>query len=379
MAKRRSETAQPDSGDDILATLFEGLGEGVFLSGLDGKVTNAGASAEIITGRSRSDTVGGTLAAALGVTDPETVADLAGNLGEGWTQTICRGTRRDGAPLTLRLRSRVYRTGEGRPAGAVHLFSETSLQENLHRRLVAHQRLAGLGELSAALVHEVGNPVSVILGFAHLLMEQEGKDPDGEIRTRIYHEANRCRSIVDKLLDYARSSIRAPSPVTMSVREVASEVLALLSYRLKRSGIAVSVDISHGCPLVNADTGEMKQVLLNLLLNAIDASPQGATLELTGEPFEREFAVGGDSLLSPKSSTRRETWIRVTVSDRGAGLGGGDPERYFAPFYSTKEKGGGLGLAVCRRIAEQLGGSLALLEREGGGARAVMELPGARH
>lgn len=377
MAKRCLGKLTPCASGGFQEVLLEGLGEGVFVTNLAGKVVDAGASAQIITGRSAHETIGATLGAALGALEGEPILALDLLTLEGWVQTVNRARRSDGAPLTLRIRSRGYCDEAGRPKGAVHLFSETSLQENLHRRLVAHQRLAGLGELSAALVHEVGNPVSVILGFAHLLVSQDGEDPDGEIRSRIYTEARRCREIVDKVLDYARSSSRAPSPSPLSLREVAADVVALLGYRMRRSGIEARVEWEEECPFVTSDAGEMKQVLLNLMINAIDASPPDTSIVISGGGFVREVAVGGGSLTAPRPMVREERMVRVVVADRGTGLGSGDPDRYFAPFHSTKEKGGGLGLAVCRRIVEQLGGRLYLEEREGGGANAVMELPGS--
>lgn len=361
---------------DILSVLFEGLGEGVILTDMEGIVTRVGGSSEIITGRRASAMIGCDIGEVMGIGGQFDSGAFALDECEGWSQIVCRGARADGTSLTLRLKSRVYRDESGRPAGAVHLFSETSLQENLQKRFVEYQRLAGLGELSAAVVHEVGNPISVILGFAHVLIQQNGDDPGGEIRKRIFLEANRCRGIVDRLLDYSRSSSRAPTPAPISLREVAVEVLDLLSYRLRSRGLETTLDWSPDTPLVKADAGEVKQVILNLLLNAADASPPGTAIIVNGAPFVTEVSVGGDSLLSPRPKLLKKTWVRVTVKDRGTGLAGGDTEKYFAPFYSTKQKGGGLGLSVCRRIAEQLGGSLKLETREGGGVSAVMELPG---
>lgn len=376
MAKHRFNKNTGASDSEVLSVLLEGLGEGVALADLSGKVTEASDSVEIITGREHTTVIGAKLTEVLGLLEGEDASSLQCQSADTWSQTLCRGRRADGAPLALRIRSRLYRDSNNRIAGSVHLFSEASLQDSIQRRLVAYQRLAGLGELSAALIHEVGNPVSVILGFAHLLVQQKGEDADGEIRERIYHEAMRCRQIVDRLLDYARSSSRAPTPAPISVKEVALEVLGLVSYRLKSKNIEATLDWDAQSPLVKADAGEMKQVLLNLLINAVDASPPSTVIELKGESIQKEVPVGGDSLLMPVATVQKEHWVRFTVADRGTGLGGADPERLFAPFYSTKEKGGGLGLSVCRRIAEGLGGSLKLAAREGGGAAAVMELPG---
>jgi signal transduction histidine kinase len=264
----------------------------------------------------------------------------------------------------------------GRPVGQVGLFSEASLQESLQKKLVAYERLASLGELASSLAHEVGNPVGVILGFARLLIQEEGHDPGGEIRERIYRESERCREIVGQLLDYARSSRTAPRPIPLNLGDVVREVIQLLSYRMKRQGVTWDLTWAPGTPLVEADPGEMKQVLLNVLLNAVEAMDRGGTVWVTGNRIDREITVGGDSLLNPRTTVVRNAWLEVRVADEGPGLGPTEPERAFEPFYTTKEKGGGLGLAVCRRILGEWGGEISLENRQGGGACAVVRLPG---
>jgi signal transduction histidine kinase len=264
----------------------------------------------------------------------------------------------------------------GRPTGQLGLFSEVSLQESLQRKLVAHERMASLGELASSLVHEIGNPVGVILGFARLLVEEGGRDPGGELRERIYAEAQRCREIVGQFLDYARSSRTLPRPTPLNLGDLVRETLALVAYRMKRQGIAWQVGWEPETPLVEADPGEMKQVLLNLLLNAVEAMGEGGTVRISGRRLERETLVGGDSLLAPRPAVLRRAWAEVRVEDEGSGLGSLDPERFFEPFFTTKEKGGGLGLLVCRRILGEWGGEISLANRPGGGVCATVRLPG---
>ncbi|NTU59483.1 MAG: hypothetical protein HGA98_00310, partial [Deltaproteobacteria bacterium] len=260
MASSGSEALDGASEADVLSALFEGLGEGILLTDLENRVVRFGGAAQVITGRVAQDVLGAPWFDALGCPEGEEASFAGRDLSPDWAQTVCRGRRADGTSLLLRLRTRAFRNRQGRIAGRLLLFSEGSVQESLQRRFVAYQRLAGLGELSAALVHEVGNPVSVILGFAHLLVQQEGADPGGELRQRIYVEAKRCRTIVDQILDYARSSSRASTPTLVSLREVALEVVGLLGYRLRSRSIETAVEWSPEVPLVRADPGEMKQV-----------------------------------------------------------------------------------------------------------------------
>ena len=361
---------------DTFVALMEGVGDGVYLADAQGRIRALNLAAEILTGTTAGRAEGLTCRELLRCTDRSACPIERLRAGRTWVEAVCRGARRDGRPTVLRLRARVVCDRAGRPAGHLAVFSESSLHESLQRKIVVYERLASLGELATSLVHEVGNPISVILGFSRLLNQQQGEDPGGEIRERIFREAERCRKIVGQLLDYARSSTASRSPVPLGLKGVVDEVLDLLSYRFRRREVAWEVDWDPEAPWVLAEPGEMKQVFLNLYLNALDASDRGGVIRTVGRRIQKELTVGGDSLLSPIPEVVRTEWVQVRVEDRGHGLGAGDPERLFAPFYTTKEKGGGLGLTVCRRIVEERGGTIRLEDRPGGGAAAVLELPG---
>lgn len=376
--RRKPNGRLPGSGvgeDALAAALLAGMREGAFLAGLEGDVRVFGPAAEVITGRGAGEVLGGDWRRALGCPSGED-RGAAVSPGNSWTERTCRGTRADGSPLVLRLRTRWVGDRAGRPAAQLGLFSEVSLQESLQRKLVAHERMASLGELASSLVHEIGNPVGVILGFARLLVQEEGRDPGGELRERIYAEAQRCREIVGQFLDYARSSRTLPRPTPLNLGDLVRDTIALISYRMKRQGIAWEVAWEPETPLVEADPGELKQVLLNVLLNAVEAMGEGGTVRISGQRLDRETLVGGDSLLAPRSAVLRRAWAEVRVEDQGSGLGDLDPERLFEAFYTTKEKGGGLGLLVCRRILGEWGGEITLENRPGGGACATLRLPG---
>lgn len=365
--------------DDTVVALLEGVSDGVCVLDLDGTVRRFNTSAEILTGRPVGDVMGRPCAEAFGCGAPNQCPVRQAGPGRTWTERSCRGRRADGRELSLRVRSRSLVDPVGRACGYILVFSEHSLHESLQKRLAAYERLASIGELATSLVHEIGNPVSVILGFAHLLIQQDGGDPDGEIRGRIYREAERCRGIVGGLLDYARSSRRSPHPIPLNVGEVVAETAELLSYLMRRRNVTCEVHWAPDTPFAEADPGEMKQVFLNVMLNALDAMEQGGSIRVTGRLIEKEHIVGGDSLLRPVSRFVRDPWVEVRVEDEGTGLEPAEAQHVFEPFYSTKENGGGLGLTVCRRILQERGGSIRLENREGPGACVVLELPASAH
>ncbi|HSH70572.1 MAG TPA: PAS domain S-box protein, partial [Deferrisomatales bacterium] len=159
---------------DTLVACLEATGDGICLTDLEGRIQRVNPAAEIMTGRTSGEAVGLDCCEFLGCGDRSVCPLTRPAQGKAWEEATCRGTRTDGSLLVLRTRTRLVFDAVGRPAGRVLLFSESSLQESLQRKMVVYERQASLGELATSLVHEVGNPVSVILGFARLLIQQQG-------------------------------------------------------------------------------------------------------------------------------------------------------------------------------------------------------------
>jgi two-component system sensor histidine kinase HydH len=234
-----------------------------------------------------------------------------------------------------------------------------ALAEALRRQRDALQqadRLRGAGELAAAMAHEVRNPLASISGAAERLRRGDLPDAErAELLDIVRREADRLEGVVREFLAYARPAplTRVPTDPLALVRETATLVAATA----RRRGIDVVVaPEGDGAPaLVAMDPARVKQALLNLLLNAVQASPDGSpvTVAVRSGP-------GG---------------IEFRVTDRGAGVPPAAAARLFEPFVTTKPGGTGLGLPVARQIAEAHGGRLSLEPAEGGGTTARLALP----
>jgi two-component system NtrC family sensor kinase len=233
-------------------------------------------------------------------------------------------------------------------------------------RLVQSERLASVGRLAAGLAHEIGNPLSAILGFQELLL-QGGLEPqeEREFLERMKRETERIHHVLRDMLDFARPTATSRSEMAEvieapgSVREAVDDVLALVKPQKSFRAIAISAAIPADLPRVALAAPRLVQVLLNLLLNAADAVPrEGGCITLRAE------RLGEDR-------------VRLTVEDNGSGLAPSIRGHLFEPFATTKEpgKGTGLGLAVCRGLIESAGGTLAAEDGDAGGARFVIELP----
>ena len=269
---------------------------------------------------------------------------------------------------------------------------------SMRDQMVHSARLASVGTLAAGIAHEVGNPLGAITGFidvAKARAEKAGEDTD--LLSSIRAEANRIDRIVRGLLDYAR-------PAAVDVRPAeAANVLAgvreLLESQGKLEGVEVIWEVVDDAPNHVAEPHRLEQVLVNLLLNALDALEgslqPSVRVRLHGEEGEvtrlkprREDDPPGINYLHRRrladdevgvEPVARADWVTVIeVSDNGPGIPPDDLEHVFDPFFTTKEpgKGTGLGLSICARLVEGMGGQIDASNVAGGGARFVMRLPG---
>jgi signal transduction histidine kinase len=236
------------------------------------------------------------------------------------------------------------------------------------RELVRSERLASVGYLAAGVAHEINNPLSVITGYGERAIQKiEHADINGDAATLalkslrvMCEEAYRCKAITDKLLSLARPGEETRGSVSLAA--LASEVVSLLEAHPARRdrGLTLRVDAD---PVVHASGAELKQVLLNLALNALEAVPVG-----TGQV---NITVGGDG----------NGVARISVSDNGRGMTPQTLERVFEPFFTEKRgtpqsAGTGLGLSISHAIVESHGGRLvARSEGPGRGSEFTVELP----
>ncbi|HET6611799.1 MAG TPA: HAMP domain-containing sensor histidine kinase, partial [Kofleriaceae bacterium] len=230
-------------------------------------------------------------------------------------------------------------------------------REKLQAQLAHGDRLATVGAMAARVAHEINNPLTTVLGYAKLLAEDKADDhPDRAALDLIAGEAERMKAIAGGLLGYARGdtahTVVEPTDIVAVIEAAASLVAPVV--REKR--IALTVTGGGGLPLALCSADALKQVVVNLLNNAIEASPRGGAIEL--------LTHGDDDA------------VHVTVADDGPGISDADRERVFEPFFTTKPEGQGtgLGLAVCRHLVSGFGGDL-VCETADHGARFRVVIP----
>lgn len=226
----------------------------------------------------------------------------------------------------------------------------------LKSREESEKHLAALGSMSATLAHEIRNPLGAMKGLTQVVQEDLPKDHKSqELMKTVVDEAGRLEQLVTDLLAFAR-----PIEVRLSefdLVDLLQETTGFLSPQAKDLGTAIQLQSEIETCTVSSDRDGLRQVLLNLILNALDASPRGGLVEVQ------------------LSSDDKKREAKVEIRDRGTGLENENQEDLFLPFKTTKVKGSGLGLAVSKRITERLGGTISLENAEGGGALCTLRFP----
>jgi len=242
----------------------------------------------------------------------------------------------------------------------------TIQNSQVYERMKERERLAALGEMAAGLAHEIRNPLGSIKGAAqYLLPEGVELGAAKEFLSIIVDEVNRLNRVVSQFLDYARPYRGEQAP--LDVNDVVRKTAQLLQQECESPAAAgrfeVGLNLSDDLPPVRADAEQLRQVFLNLGLNALQAMPQGGKLTISSDV--RRGARRGE----PAS------FLEVRFRDTGVGIPPGDLKNLFIPFYTTKEKGTGLGLPISQRIIENHGGTIEVRSQPGKGATFTVLLP----
>jgi two-component system NtrC family sensor kinase len=241
------------------------------------------------------------------------------------------------------------------------------VNEDLKRtqdQLIFSEKLASVGHLAAGVAHEIGNPLSAILGYLEILERRpELKPEDLDMLRRVKDEVDRIHRIIKDLLDFSRPQEEEREEVDLN--RVIKEALRLMEIQKGFKGIQVELDLEDSLPCLHGSLNQVKQLLINLTLNAVDAMEGEGTLTL------------GTRLIHSADGSGE---IEFSVKDTGAGISREDQRRIFDPFYTTKEpgKGSGLGLSICQRIVEGLSGRMELESETGKGTTFFIRIPEAR-
>jgi len=240
-------------------------------------------------------------------------------------------------------------------SGVVVIVEDITEFKNLLDQTIHSEKLAEVGRLSAALAHEINNPLGVIIYATELMLREDVDSFMQEMLERVGTEAERMKTLTGGLLSFSRGKGTRWQKVDLN--KVINDVLKLIKYELEKNSIQFDLDLAELNP-VKADPNKLKQVLINLLLNAVHAMPAGGSVRVqTRMPDEEQ--------------------VEIIIADEGEGVPEEIRDSIFEPFYSTKKEGvgTGLGLYICRNILEEHCGSIELDDNFEPGATFRLKLP----
>lgn len=240
--------------------------------------------------------------------------------------------------------------------GAIEISRDITRDINVQKAMMQQEKLASIGRLSAGVAHEINNPLTTILTTAMLLQEDlDPADPNyGELET-ITKETLRCRKIVTSLLDFARQS--PPARKKCNVNEIVKESVVLTKKQAAFKDVTLSCELDESTPDLYLDKGQIQQSIINLIINAIEATEAGGSIWVT------------------TAFKRYQERVDISVSDTGKGISENDLGRVFDPFFTTKENGNGLGLAITHGIIEQHNGSIDVFSKLDRGTIFTIKFP----
>jgi signal transduction histidine kinase len=244
-------------------------------------------------------------------------------------------------------------------AGGSFIIVEAVGDPSAVRELIYHERMMALGEIAGGVAHEINNPLTTVSGWLQILLSEVGDDEKRRAPLQLMNdEVARIANIVHHLLTFGR---RMPSELQLvRTNRLLTDVLALIEYQIRNENIEVMIDLASDLPMVMGDANQLKQVFLNIIVNARQAMPDGGMLTIT-------------------TDTTADGSIEIALGDTGGGMPAEVIERVFEPFYTTKaDRGGsGIGLFLCRNIIKDHDGVMTVSSRPGEGTTFIITLPGA--
>lgn len=272
-------------------------------------------------------------------------------------------TRPDGRVLELGFSLAPLRGGDGALMGTIFHFQDLTQTVAMEQHLRRMDKLASIGEMAARIAHEIRNPLASVSGSIQILQKELSLDgPNRRLMEIVVRETRRLNGLLTDFLSFARPE--HPKPKKMDLSKALRETLTLFMEQA-RSTCELKVQVSPGL-IIYADSKKLRQVVWNLLNNALEAMPQGG--DLTVRAFRASGAL-------PAGLNTQEAWLVLEVEDSGVGIPEEVKDKVFDPFFTTKEKGTGLGLSIVHRLVEEMGGRIELQSQPGHGSRFMVWLP----
>ena len=350
---------------------------GIVVAHQDEKVGTFNLAASRITGLDESRVLGSRLADLPDIFQP--ITDLMRRTlreGKPFFQENVELKTSQLEPASISLQTTLLQSSDGKTSGVIATLKDISLVKQMELQLARSERLATLGEMAAGVAHEIKNPLNAILGFSQRLASKLEDPKQKKYADIIIEEVNRMAATIDDVLEYNR--YQKPAKEFMDFNIALEDSLTLVAEKAKTSNVQIARDIDPCLPLIPMDKDKIKQVLLNLMFNAINAMGSGGTLTVRARIEEGMMPAG--QITDPELSLLQQVFLQqkmvsVSIKDTGCGIPKENLVKLFTPFFTTKTTGTGLGLSICHKIVEKHGGFMRVESQVGAGSNFIFYLP----
>ncbi len=352
---------------DLTADILTGIVDGVIVTDASNKVLIWNRAAEEMTGIAGAEAIGKQMNTVFS-DNPAAVSLIEKTLksGRSYSDYEAEIMIRHGSLRPVGLVTSVLMDGEGIPLGVILTVRDQTGVRDLKERMRRSDRLATLGMIAAGIAHEVKNPLVGIRGAAQLMKSElrSGKSLD-EYLDVILKEADRLNSVLEGILDFTRLKPREMKG--HNVHSILDRVLLLNEQNVRQNGVVLSRMYDPSLPDITGNQDQLVQVFLNIVKNAVEAMPKGGRLTI--------MTRMSDLFTTVQSDGRKYQLMVVKVSDTGAGIKPQDLQNIFTPFFTTKDRGVGLGLALSYQIVQEHLGTIRVESQEKEGTTFSVYLP----
>ena len=368
--RRREDLRQlADERERLLVTL-RSIGDGVIATDAEGRTMLVNEAAEALTGWPHDEAVGRPLREVFRIIDEATHRPCEDPVSkvvkDGVTVGLANHTvliSRDGTERSIADSGAPIRDRDGRIIGVVLVFRDVTIQRRLEAELLKTEKLESLGVLAGGIAHDFNNILTSIIGCVSVAkMDAPPGDAIHATLTQVEEASWRAAQLTQQLLTFAKGG--APVRQLASLSEIIEESA---TFALRGSNVRFAFEFGDGLWPAEVDSGQISQVMQNLVINAHQAMPTGGTLRATA----RNVDVGPDRVVSLSAGS----YVEITVTDEGVGIPPQHLQRIFDPYFSTKQKGSGLGLATVHSVIDNHGGRILVESQMGVGTTFTIHLP----
>jgi len=355
-------------------SIIKSIGSGLITVDLDRRITYFNAGAEKILKTSQEAVIGKPIDEIFPENEIEKLLPRDSGENASLLNREMEVTNKEGEKVFIGFSNTPWVDNNNQKMGTIISFRDISEIKRLQVEMIRMDRLASLGVLASGIAHEIRNPLAGIKTMAQTLEEEiDPQDSRREYLSRIIRQVNRLDELLKAFFSYARP--RPPIKKWHDLQDIIHEVVVLLNKKITSSEIDFRENYHKNLPRVFVDLNQIQQVFINLILNAVDAMPDGGELVISARPRKTKLETVDRRRRNFKNRKQERLFAEVSVKDSGVGIKKDHLEAIFDPFFTTKSQGTGLGLSIVYRILQEHGGNIKVTSEPNRGTTFTLLLP----